>query len=253
MSNEFGQILISVLTAHEGPGLDLMAADVIKRFSKAEVEPPIAMYVDCGCCVGVGESKLQTRFTGWPNLYIRLDIWHFMRRLAAGCTTDSHQLYGTFMSRLSACIFEWDAKDVSLLRQAKRAQLEQDGMPLLSNADIRKYITKAELALHCRRRTRAPEITCQAIEDLIHELDGHKGRDSLGVPLLDSVNMANIWKIQKRHLTCIQDPPNMMLYTETGTIKKGQVSLKTYRCARGSTSLESFHLHLNRFIPGMYF
>ncbi|XP_078495363.1 uncharacterized protein LOC100184639 [Ciona intestinalis] len=27
--------------------------------------------------------------------------------------------------------------------------------------------------------------------------------------------------------------------------------LKTYRCARGSTSLESFHLHLNRFIPGI--
>ncbi|XP_067283577.1 uncharacterized protein [Pseudorasbora parva] len=26
--------------------------------------------------------------------------------------------------------------------------------------------------------------------------------------------------------------------------------LKTYRCGRGSTSLESFHLHLNRFIPG---
>ncbi|KAL8617528.1 hypothetical protein ACOMHN_042702 [Nucella lapillus] len=34
------------------------------------------------------------------------------------------------------------------------------------------------------------------------------------------------------------------------TRRKGGHVLKTYRCARGSTSLESFHLHLNRFIPG---
>ena len=28
------------------------------------------------------------------------------------------------------------------------------------------------------------------------------------------------------------------------------MSLPVYRCGRGTTSLESFHLHLNRFIPG---
>uniref|UniRef100_A0A0F8CJ42 DUF6729 domain-containing protein n=1 Tax=Larimichthys crocea TaxID=215358 RepID=A0A0F8CJ42_LARCR len=38
------------------------------------------------------------------------------------------------------------------------------------------------------------------------------------------------------------------LYTETGRLTKGGVSLPVYRCARGSTSLESFHI--NRFIPG---
>ncbi|XP_056120631.1 uncharacterized protein LOC130097715 [Rhinichthys klamathensis goyatoka] len=31
---------------------------------------------------------------------------------------------------------------------------------------------------------------------------------------------------------------------------KGGIILPVYRCARGSTSLESFHNHLNRFIPG---
>jgi len=36
----------------------------------------------------------------------------------------------------------------------------------------------------------------------------------------------------------------------TGNIMKGNVSLPIYRCARGSSSLESFHLHLARFIPG---
>ncbi|KAG7500682.1 hypothetical protein JOB18_025985, partial [Solea senegalensis] len=36
----------------------------------------------------------------------------------------------------------------------------------------------------------------------------------------------------------------------TGELTKGGVKLPVYRCARGSTSLESFHLHQCRFIPG---
>ena len=34
-----------------------------------------------------------------------------MKRLAAGCTSDSHPLYGMFLSQLSASIFEWDADE----------------------------------------------------------------------------------------------------------------------------------------------
>ncbi|XP_047217956.1 uncharacterized protein LOC124866285 [Girardinichthys multiradiatus] len=37
---------------------------------------------------------------------------------------------------------------------------------------------------------------------------------------------------------------------QIGTLTKGGISLPVYRCARGSTSLESFHLHLDHFIPG---
>lgn len=48
---------------------------------------------------------------------------------------------------------------------------------------------------------------------------------------------------------CIQYLPSLSLYNQTRTLKKGTKTLSRYRCARGSTSLESFHLHLNRFIP----
>lgn len=48
---------------------------------------------------------------------------------------------------------------------------------------------------------------------------------------------------------CIQNLPSLSFYNQTRTLKKGTKTLSTYRCARGSTSLESFHLHLNRFIP----
>lgn len=49
---------------------------------------------------------------------------------------------------------------------------------------------------------------------------------------------------------CIQDPLGVQLYMQTGTVVKGEHRLSSYRCVRDSTSLESFHLHLNRFIPG---
>ncbi|XP_038588681.1 uncharacterized protein LOC119913343 isoform X2 [Micropterus salmoides] len=250
IGNEVGQVLTSVLSVQEGPGLDKMVSGVMERYSRACVPPPVLLYVDCGCCVSEGESKLQTRFAQWPDIHIRLDIWHFMKRLAIGCTTDAHPLYPTFMGYLSACIFEWDAGDLSLLRQAKKEQLRQEGVPALTDLLVDRRISKKELNQYCRRRTRGEEGTISLIEQLLQTLGGANGRDLMGVPLLDQVRMEHIWRVQKRHVRCIQDVPGVQLYTETGDTTKGGVVLTRYRCARGSTSLEAFHFHLNRFIPG---
>ena len=152
VSNEKGQVLNSVLTAQEGPGLDRMVSGLIARYSEAGVAPPILLYVDCGCCKERGgESKLKARFSGWPDLVIRLDIWHFLRRLASGCTTDAHALYPVFMAKLSVCLFEWDPEDVALLRHAKREELRVEGVPGISEAMVDGRLTKSQLALHCRR------------------------------------------------------------------------------------------------------
>ncbi|KAK0141515.1 hypothetical protein N1851_021337 [Merluccius polli] len=239
VGNEYGQVLMSVLTAQEGAGLDIMAADLVKRYQQASVDPPVALYVDCGCCSEAGETKLQARFSGWPDLTIRLDMWHFMRRLALGCGTEAHQLYPIFIARLSACIFEWDAADLALLREAKRQQLQSQGLSSLTDGDITKHLSREELALHCRR-----------LEELLQVLMGTSANDSLGVPLFDRERMEHIWRVQRKHVKCIQDLPGVALYTKTGELTKGGVRLPMYRCARGSTSLESFHLHLNHFIPG---
>lgn len=250
MGNEHGEILMSVMTAEEGSGLDRMADGIMKRYEQAGVDPPVVLYVDCGCCAVTKEkTKLMTRFSKWPNLIVRLDIWHFMRRLALGCTTDAHQLYPLFMSRLSGCIFEWDAADLALLREAKAQKLQAQGM---SFADVDKYLTRKELTLHCRRRTRGEATTVALVSELLDGLMGTRGHDSLGVPLFDKERMEYIWQHQRKHVKCIQDPPGVALYTKTGELTKGGVRLPVYRCARGSTSLESFHLHLNRFIPGLY-
>lgn len=252
VSNEVGQILISVLTAQEGPGLDNMVADLIRRYSSANVVPPRLLYVDTDCCrEGGGQTKLQQRFGKWPHLIVKLDIYHFMRRLASGCTNDAHPLYPTFMAKLSCCIFEWDSRDVALLRQAKKEQLKREGVPGITERLVDHHITKEDLALHCKRRTRGEQQTITLIESLLNELMGVKGKDLLGVPLLDQERMEHIWRIQKRRVKCIQDEPGVPLYTEIGsTVTKEGIILPKYRCARGSTSLESFHCHLARFIPG---
>ena len=90
------------------------------------------------------------------------------------------------------------------------------------------------------------------IGNLLSELMGVKGRDLLGVPLLDQERVQHIWQVQRKHVKCIQDEPGVLLYAETGTTTIEGIVLPNYRCARGSTSLESFHLHLNRCIPGQF-
>ncbi len=114
----------------------MMVDGLVKRYRQAGVDAPAVLYVDCGCCTEVGETKLKTRFRGWPDLMIHLDIWHFMHMIALGCTTDAHQLYPNFMSWLSACIFEWDAADVSMLCKAKRELLLSQGWPALTDEDV---------------------------------------------------------------------------------------------------------------------
>lgn len=105
--------------------------------------------------------------------------------------------------------------------------------------------TAKELARHCRHRTRG----AQEIKELIEELL----MDTMGIKLLDQQRMQEIWRTQQLHLECIQDPPGVQLYRNTGQVTKDGVILPSYCCARGSTSLESFHLHLNRFVPGLHY
>ena len=247
VGNEDGQVLMSVLTCKEGFGLGAMCRGLVNRYAAAGVDPPKILYVDRDCC---GNSYLHAMFGAWTEMKIRLDIFHFMRRFSVGCTTDAHQLYGFFMSALSRCIFEWSKDDLTKLRDAKRQELAKKGIVLPEDSELVRHLTKKELLQHCRRQTRGTETTTAMLKDLLEELGGERGRDTLGFPLFDEQRMANIWESQRRHVECIQDPEGVQLYTKVGEVKKGDTTLPVYRCARGSTSLESFHLHLARFIPG---
>ena len=79
---------------------------------------------------------------------------------------------------------------------------------------------------------------------------GDAGLDTLGLPLFDKEMMMNIWETQRKHVACIHDPEGISLYTQVGTVTKADVELPRYRCNSCSTSIESFHNHLAKFIPG---
>ena len=248
VGNENGEVLQSVLTASEAlESLQKLADGLMDRYERARKTPPSVLYMDRDCCSGHGRSKFHNLFGKWPNLLVRLDIWHFMQRLALGCSSESHPLYGLFMSHLSACIFEWDQEDFDHLISAKRAELITTGVPSPSLAAVRKAITSEEMARHCRRKTRGVEQTISSIEALLLSLSS--ATDMLGI-LLIKPDIKDIWAEQKKHVECIQDPPGIQLYTIKRHLTKGGVQMPVYRCGRGSTSLESFHLHLSRFIPG---
>ncbi|XP_019729959.1 uncharacterized protein LOC109518521 [Hippocampus comes] len=237
VGNEHGQVLMSVLTAAEGEGLSAMADGLVRRYKDAGKPPPVVLYIDHDCCSITGKSKIQRTFGQWDRLVVRLDVWHLMHRFARGVNTNAHLLYGPFMARLASAIFEWDPEDIERLKRAKQAV-----------EGVRITLKAKELEQHCRCRTRGAEMT----ESLVQEVLDHfwEAKDTMGNPLINQERMTEIWRTQRRHLRCIQDPPGVALYTKTGEVKKGGVTLPVFRCARGSTSLESFHLQQCRFIPG---
>lgn len=132
-------------------------------------------------------------FPDWPELSIWLDIWHLIRRLSVGYATDANALYATFMSRLNHCIYKWDLEDVEALIAAKKYKLEAMHVENQTD-DVFCHIKSSELAMRCRRTTRGVEETTRLISQLIQSLDGDKGRDTQGVPLINSERMAEIWK-----------------------------------------------------------
>lgn len=180
---------------------------------------------------------------------VRLDVFHFMRRFNCGLTTEHHSLYGTFCSKLSSCIFEWDPEDVKELKAAKRGEWKSShGGQAPTEEQLMASISPGELAKHCRQRTRRADEIRAMISGLLESM--WELSDTTGFRLIDPDRMRQIWKMQQKHLECIQDPPHVDLYTKTGTLQKGGKVLQVLRCGRGSSSLESFHRHQCAFIPG---
>ena len=175
-----------------------------------------------------------------------------MRRFTRGCTTEHHPLYSTFCSKLSDCIFEWDKDDVERLKLAKRGELKKKNPSHVpTDAEVLQNLTSSEKAKFCRRKTQGPEKCYEQIQKLLDSM--WDLTDTQGVPLINKETMADVWKAQQKHLRCIQDPEGIVLYAKTGVkVTKGNVELDVLRCARGSSSLESFHLHQCSFIPGTW-
>lgn len=92
-------------------------------YKMADFPPPDCIWVDRGCCVESGTPSLMKIFHPWKST-LRLDIFHFIRRLGLAADSEHHPAFGAFMSHLSYAIFKWNKDDLDLLRSAKKAELE---------------------------------------------------------------------------------------------------------------------------------
>ena len=129
---------------------------------------------------------------------MRLDIFHFMRRVVAGLTTEHHALFGTFLSKLSSAIFKWDKVDIEELREAKKREMRRATNRIPTESQVTDSITTSELAKHCRRCTRGVEESrtlIQAVLDVMWNLT-----DTLGVPLINKESMAKVWEVCSRSI-----------------------------------------------------
>ena len=140
------------------------------------------------------------------------------------------------------CILEWDAGDLALLREAKKAQLSAKGM---SYADVSQHITRKELEKHCRRCTRGTDKTTLLIQALIDVLDSPSGCDTTGMRLFDHER--------------IQDITGYQLYRRTGTVpavlpdwygEEGWAAAAHLQMRPRLDVAGEFHRHLVHFVPG---
>lgn len=232
-----------------------MAEGLMARYQKAGQPPPELMYVDCGCCRQYGASSVETLFHKWVDLgmVVRLDTWHWMHRFDAAVRTDSHPKYALFKSALSGAVFAYNRPDLELLIQAVRAG-SPDNFTSLSDEDVmRLHISKEVLKHYVRRITVGAQETFRLVNNAIEQLKGDAGLDDNGISLFKSPEAIDeVWAAQQKHLECIQDPPDMSMYTVAKRSSKNGVDLPYYTCVRGNNSLEGFHYHLPRMIPGTF-
>ena len=79
VGNERGEIVHSMLTSSESAvSLKKMANGLLLRYESARQPPPKILYAERDCCSSDRSSKYKDLFGKWPNLEVRLDIWHFM-------------------------------------------------------------------------------------------------------------------------------------------------------------------------------
>jgi len=147
----------------EGAGLANMANGLVNRYEQSSQPPPVLLYVDCDCC----SDATRRLFQPWQDLQIRLDIWLFIRRFASCCTNESHPMYKLFVSKLSACIIQWQSTDVPALYCAKLAKLAEKSASGLINADMLWKVSRNKLALQCHRTTKHTKETTRMLEELI--------------------------------------------------------------------------------------
>nr|XP_008281292.1 PREDICTED: uncharacterized protein LOC103358197 [Stegastes partitus] len=254
IGNEHSQIVSFVLTCEESTEkLGPMCRGVVDRFRLANQPVPKILYVDRGCCRAQGPTAVEALFQPWVDcgMVVRLDIFHWIHRFDAAIRTESHAKYAAFKSALAGAVMAYNRTDLELLIKAVKAK-NPAALQSTSDEDIvRHHISRDQLKHHVRRVTLGAQETFRLIHLAIEELKGPAGLDESGVSLFKTPEAIDeVWAAQQRHLECIQDPPDMIMYRVAHITKINSIDVPYYKCLRGSNSLKGFHKVLPNMIPG---
>lgn len=163
----------------------------MKRHLDAGVYPSTVLYVDRDSRRGIA-VETKRLLSQWSEMEISLDIWHFMRCIAVGCTTQSQPKYAIFLGRLFHCTFKWSQEDLKPLIPAIHCKLTRSGVKDPSEEDVIKKSAKKSLWPITTEKPLVWKKPTYLIHDLMDRFQDEQGDDTLGVPLL---NADQIWDI----------------------------------------------------------
>ncbi|PIK55913.1 hypothetical protein BSL78_07183 [Apostichopus japonicus] len=250
--NEWGQFLTTVVVASESEGsYERMASGLVARFKRANA-PARRFFTQTTTAVGGdgGTSWLESLFQDWTDegMVVRLDIRHWLHRWDTVVIKQTHSKYGMFMSALAGAILAYNKEDMLLLVRAIRNGNEIYSQ--YSDEQMLPFVKPHQLKSYVRRITRGVEESACAIEAILQEFKGPAGLDIDGIPLFKSTEAVDAqWATASKHLSCMQDPPNISLYVTTREVTLNGIQLNKYRCRRGSNSLEGLHAHMVNAVP----
>ena len=221
-----GFVLISKLTPNAKPG---SATSSIQQLHRRGVRPSIA-YVDDECC----GSWLPVLRAAWPDIHVRLDVMHAMKRLTQTTTSTRHPYHGRFCAMLSKAFLHTDE---SILRRLVGAWRREHGSTPLPRDVERKYVP---------RSIRSP---ISIASDIDAGLEGFQHMSASCGPLLTEATH-DAWFKLRRHVLkgCLSDPIDVRVTGSDRAVTIGGECFHTVRSFRGTSPVEGLHAHQKQWL-----
>ena len=195
---------------------------------------PRIVYVDDECC----GCWLQMLRTFWPDVAVKLDPMHAMKRLTETTASTQHPDHGSFCTKLSNCIFKYDAK---VMERISRAWSTEHGDITLPPQVKRKYVP---------RIIPEPQVIVVAIDRLLEEF---RARNHETQGMLLTIRTGEAWQLLRQHISkgCLSDPLDVRLNCGGPAVMIGGMRFASIKSLRGTSPVEGLHAHQKQWL-GMF-
>ncbi|XP_030578735.1 uncharacterized protein LOC115775343 [Archocentrus centrarchus] len=182
-----------------------------------------------------------------PNIVVKLDLFHCLRRFSRECTSEHHPLFSTFCQLLSAAFSVVDQEDLKRLQDAYEFCGIHPANP-----------TKQHIREHCRIKIPQPTELLNRVEKVLKHF--HQTTDPNNIPLFKP-SMLKVWRVQRVHILrgCLSDPElsEGVMFRYGGTLQLNHVpgegaKVPIWIPVRGTSQQEGYHFHQAQWITGTH-